>query len=374
MNDLDQSRERARRRRTARRRARRRLIVAITVVTAVSVVIAFALRDNSDAHHRGPLPIQVAHFRVPSSFSDRTIKIDLAEKLKTAPQVVILGTSRAMRMLPSYVKQLTGFSAFNAAVNGIGGLPDQWAFANYFHDRFPQAHLHYLWFVDIELFQNMGVGGRLGGEPRLTQYIPELLDPTQLSAARLQIALEQARNNMAISTGKPAASFYRTRRRMTADQLRAFSFYAADGGERPLWIKTGSDRLAAFKKGLAASLSRYQTIYRDKYPGRLPLSQQYFDKMLAALNGWGTSPVIVLTPVHPDLVAAIGQLGFTDRRRDVITYIKSLAATYHFTLVDMTNISSFGGSPDRFYDGVHMDPVNNARLLDVVIKRTQGAL
>jgi hypothetical protein len=374
MSDRDQARAQARRRRAARTRARRLLLAAIVVAAAAGSVIAFALRGNNSDAQRGPTPLQVAHYRVPSSFSDRTIKVDLAEKFKTAPQIVVVGTSRAMRMLPSYLKQKTGHSGFNAAVNGIGGLPDDWAFANYFHQRFPKAHPRYLWFVDVEAFQNMGVGGRLGGEPRLTKYIPELLNPRQLSAAQLQIALEQARTNMAISTGKPASTFYQTRRPLTADQLHAFSYFAADGGEGPRWVKTGNDRLIAFQKGFAKSLTRYREIYRDKYRGLLPLSQEYFAKMLAALNSWGTSPVIVLTTVHPDLLAAIGPLGFNDRRREVTAYIKSLAATYHFTFVDMTSISSFGGSPDRFYDGVHMDPLNNARLLDVVIERTNGAL
>jgi hypothetical protein len=357
--------------------ARRRLLVAFVIVVFAAVAIAIALRrgnGSSDARHRGQTPLQIAHYQVPTGFSDRTVKIDLADKLKTAPQFVIVGTSRAMRMLPSYLKQKTGLSGFNAAVNGIGGLPDDWAFANYFHEHFPNRHPRYLWFVDVEAFQNMGVGGRLAAVPRLTKYIPDLLNPKQLAVANLEIALEQARANMAASTGKPASTFYQTRRAPTADQLRAFSYFAADGGERPRWIKTGNDRLIAFQKGLAQSLTRYKAIYRDKYSSLLPLSQQYFAKMLAALNSWGTSPVIVLTPVHPDLLATIGPLGFNDRRQEVIAYIKSLAATYHFTFVDMTYISSFGGSPDRFYDGVHMDPLNNARLLDVVIERTNGAL
>jgi hypothetical protein len=375
MSDGDQARAQARRRRAARARARRRLILAVVVVIVAAAAIAFALRnDNSDARHRGPSPLQAAHYRVPSSFSDRTIKVDLADKLTTAPQIVVAGTSRAMRMLPSYLKQKTGHTGFNAALNGIGGLTDDWAFANYFHERFPNAHPHYLWFVDVESFQNMGVGGRLGGEPRLTKFIPELLDPAQLAAAKLQIALDKARADMAASTGKPASSFYQTRPPLTADQKRAFTYYAADGGERPRWIKTGNDRLLAFQKGYDLSLTRYETIYRDKYPSLLPMSQEYFTKILAALNSWGTSPVIVLTPVHPDMLAAIGPLGFNDRRQEAIAYIKSLAATYHFTFVDMTDISSFGGSPDHFYDGVHMDPLNNARLLDAIIERTNGTL
>jgi hypothetical protein len=368
------SRDHLRQRTIASRRAHRRARVTIAAVATAATLVAFTPASVGADPHRGPLPIQVAHFRVPSSFSDRTIKVDLAERLTAAPQIIILGSSRAKLILPSQLLRETGHSGFNAAVNGIGGLPSAWAFVNYFHQRFPKARPRYLWFVDVETFQNMGIGGRLGGEPRLARYIPELLDPTQLAAAKLQIALDKARADMAAFTGLPASSFYQTRPALTAAQIREFSFYSADGGKGPRWIKTGNARLLAFQTGLAQTVSRCETIYRDKYPSLLPQSQEYFAKMLAALTSWGTSPVLVLTPVHPDLLAAIRPLGFDDRRQEAIAYIRSFAASYGFTLLDMTDISSFGGSPDHFYDGVHMDPVNNARLLDAIIERTNGAL
>ena len=66
--------------------------------------------------------------------SDRPIKACLVERLAQAPSLVILGSSRAEKVEPSYLRTRTGLTGFNAAVSSA--TPDDaWAFANLLHDR-----------------------------------------------------------------------------------------------------------------------------------------------------------------------------------------------------------------------------------------------
>src|SRR5919201_6260074 len=47
---------------------------------------------------------------------DRSIKLDLLQRLKRGPQILILGDSRGRQAQPSQLERLTGHTAFNAAV------------------------------------------------------------------------------------------------------------------------------------------------------------------------------------------------------------------------------------------------------------------
>ncbi|MBN2385601.1 MAG: hypothetical protein JXB85_01175 [Anaerolineales bacterium] len=49
-------------------------------------------------------------------YPSRTAKYELYHRLATTPQVVILGSSRAMRLQPTYVQQTLGYTAFNWAL------------------------------------------------------------------------------------------------------------------------------------------------------------------------------------------------------------------------------------------------------------------
>src|SRR5262245_26136086 len=90
----------------------------------------------------------------PKPPTDRSIKLDLIAKLKRNPQILILGDSRGRQAEPSYLRRLTGHSAFNGAVMG-GTAPDAWVFIRDTADRFPNQKRRYIWFVSSGLAGNI---------------------------------------------------------------------------------------------------------------------------------------------------------------------------------------------------------------------------
>ena len=62
--------------------------------------------------------------------TDRSVKLDLIGKLKRGPEILVLGDSRGRQAQPSFVRRLTGYGAFNAAVTG-GTAADAWVFTRY---------------------------------------------------------------------------------------------------------------------------------------------------------------------------------------------------------------------------------------------------
>ena len=116
---------------------------------------------------------------------DSSTKVQLLEALKQPPQVVVLGSSRAMRIEPSYIAQKTGLRSFNAAVRS--GTPlDAWAFANFIHDHFQGASPRYLWMLDVNAFQyqSPAIHDNLFHTPQLSRYFPTA-DQNSLSLSDL---------------------------------------------------------------------------------------------------------------------------------------------------------------------------------------------
>jgi selenophosphate synthetase-related protein len=52
--------------------------------------------------------------------------------------------------------------------------------------------------------------------------------------------------------------------------------------------------------------------------------------------------------------------------------VQSLKTKYRFVFVDITDITTWGGDPNGFYDGVHMTTDNTAKATDYVLKQTGG--
>jgi hypothetical protein len=278
--------------------------------------------------------------------SDRTIKWCLAERLPSAPGLVVLGSSRAMKVEPDYLQARTGLSAFNAAVSA-GGPPDAWAFANFLHDRFPGARERVLWLLDVAAFRAKPPDSGLAGTPDLAQY----LGGPPSAAARA-------------ATARPTACTFRTSAgtRYSARGLRVHDFHDA-----------ALARGATLADGLRVSIADYSRIY-SRYPALSPTAEDWFARTVAALDSWGSPPVVVLTPLQPTLERTLGPLGWSARHAEVTAYLHALQAHARLTVLDASDVSAFGGDPAAFYDGVHMTAPNVRTLLDWVLARTGPAL
>jgi len=91
-------------------------------------------------------------------------------------------------------------------------------------------------------------------------------------------------------------------------------------------------------------------------------------------NANSATPVIVLTPMQPEMLARVAPLGYDARYHDVLTYLRSLQVRYRFKLLDFTHLVSFGGRAADFYDGYHMTVANTQRLVNAVLSQAPGAL
>lgn len=146
--------------------------------------------------------------------------------------------------------------------------------------------------------------------------------------------------------------------------------YGANG----LLLSNSYDARRAAGYTLSESLEHYIAKARRKHLGRghcsasKPRSQVYFEKTLRLLNDHGTTPVIVLMPVHPAAMRALRDSGLRRSHRHLVSYLKSLSHSYRLRVVDLSRISSFDGDASGFYDGVHMTRANSDKAMNAVFR------
>jgi hypothetical protein len=275
---------------------------------------------------------------------DRVYKVGLLEALRTPPQLVIFGGSRAQRFEPSFAGKLTGLPAFNFAVQN-SRPEDVYAMSRLLFWRAPNVKVRCIWALQASTMSDSPLHPGLLAEPQLTQFLP--------------------------------AYFVRAQRKISQPtqgrELQSWDEFSSRGQ----LLHNGYDVRLDSGISFAATLSGYLSKMVPKAAAPMPYEQtrakEYFERTLKLYNLHGVEPVLVIMPYHPDALAAFRAAGWDAKEEAFKMYLDSLRGKYRFRLVDYTDISAFHGSPDEFYDGAHITAVNARRILAQVVKDEPGA-
>ena len=277
----------------------------------------------------------------------------------------MLGSSRALKAEPSYLQQLTGLTGFNAAAAN-GKTEDGFAYANLFHDRWPDAPIKYLWLLEVEAFRPLPPSPQLLAEPELARHFPASL--------RASTRLDDFQRLFEWNTAKASAkTVWRAARGAPQEgavvELAPDGFREVDQHDRSEAAGVSFDaRLAesvATAKGFVPVMQR---------TGLAPEARSYFEQAVADMNEAGTEPVIVLGPVHPRYREAMGGAAYDRLNDELTTYLDGLHDRLKFTVVDRRDLDSFGGSPSEFYDGIHLHVANMRKMLASAVQEAGPAL
>lgn len=343
------------------RHARRAPVFVAGVVLIAALVMGLVLILNVIADPYGTVG---THLLPTVTTSDRTVKADRIEELATAPQLVVLGSSRAMRYEPSYLERKTGLTTFNAGINGIGGTADAWAFTQFMHEVWPESHPAYLWLIDVESFVPFAIQARTANERRLAKYVGAGgTGPLELT----KDVWENRTTMFSLATAWDSARILLYKEDAKDKQNRYQKTILADGvlKERP-WSQKEWD------KRYPNSVQRYSELYKTVYRRLDPEAERYFEQTLRFMNEQGAAPLLVVTPINPKLAKVLNPLGRTQRHRQVMQYIDALHGTYRFEFLDLTDPSLFDFDPKEFYDGVHMTSVNTRKAIDCILAESGG--
>jgi hypothetical protein len=155
----------------------------------------------------------------------------------------------------------------------------------------------------------------------------------------------------------------------TAEMPRTYGFlrnrYSARG--LLLWNRYDERRAAGYT--LREALDAY--IARMLHTGRTSSApdtraRRYFEDTIRLLNERGTTPVIVLMPIHPRVLRVMNEHDMGGERQRLRDYLAELGNTLSIKVLDFTTIRSFNGRADWFYDGVHITRRNTNRVITAV--------
>ena len=305
-------------------------LVILLVVALTAIGVALALKhSNADAN---TIPNTNTGGQACTDTGDRFTKLQLINQLPAAPHVLVLGSSRARVAMPAAVEALTGGQAFNSGVQG-GGAADEYVFTRLLAQRFPAAKPAYLIFVDVEIAGD-GVNPNLADDPLARPFLGADASPAKSACVDNQ-------------------------------------FYSADGGlAYPPASTAGRAQLVA--QGVAEAL---RGIPADaKIPRHIkPAATMYFQQLLRFMNAQGATPVIVLNPIYPTILAARLRYGFPELKA-AKTYIAWLHKRYHFIFLNCADIRTWGGSKSNFWNKNHIDRPGMARILQYAVQHSHGVL
>ena len=315
--------------------SRRRIVIACVVLAALVLAgwAAFGRKPSTMSPQlRARLDIA----------SDRMQKTDLIQKLTAAPQVVVLGGSRALRFDPAYIKKRTGLTGFNAAVTGARP-EDAWALVNLLHAQFPKARFRFLWIIHADEFAPKRLDPGLVYDATLASYFPPALITPQIRAEVAHLRI---------------------------DPMQLGRLFAPDGmvihdGFNRLFPRPGVDA-SEVRNNIAQALRAYA-----KTPAKLSArSVLYFEKTLTLMQSiTAAPPVVVSAPVDARILAAIVNRGWSVRQGLLLQFLAGLHSRYRFDFADFSKAAACGCTANDFFDGIHLRPSGADKVVNAVLRR-----
>lgn len=273
-----------------------------------------------------------------------------------APDVLILGTSRAVEIDPAVVEQRTGRTAYNASVSN-GAAREFLTMYSYADLRSPGDAPDVLLMLDLESFD--------GRQPtvRVRDYQRRIVDARAAchdpEACRIDwrlaawaIAIDA---NLRETGGRPWQE--------TQDE----NGKQIDGGLLRA-ERDGVDLDAVRARRIGIRSGSYG---RGGFDRLYPAPSIAIERLIALANARGVQPTIAITSMHPDCIHTCGPRGWFARRSAVRARLTDLERRYDMHWIDLSYPSSWGGSGASFLDEVHLRP--SAALLVIDRLRRFGA-
>jgi hypothetical protein len=328
------------------RESRRGLTAALTGAAAVvlALLVSAVPAVSASVGERAGLGAAADLGAVAPPSYDRTVKCDLVERLPEPPELVIFGGSRAQRFEPSVAEQLTGLPAFNFAVQN-SRPEDAYAMARYLFWRAPGVKLRCVWALQATSLSDSPLHPGLLAEPRLSQFLPAYL-------------LDEQRGVSVSTEGRELAPDTR---------------FTARGSLVRNGYDTRLERGIPFESTLQEYLATMVPRAAEPAPYDKTRARKFFERTLQLFNLHGVEPVLVIMPYHPAALSAFRAVGWDVKEEEFKAYLESLRGAYRFHLLDYTDIASFHGLEDAFYDGAHIRAANARRILSQAVKDAPAA-
>lgn len=300
-----------------------------------------------------------SHLIEPLVRDSRSEKVALFEQQLSKAEGLILGSSRTMKLEPSYLQARTNLSFFNFGVNH--GRPEDFLaivqLYNVSTGHFPKSVLIG---VDVAaLNDNVPSDARLIAEPKLYSFVRNKLPWTEefdrlsqlFSYQQFTSSIKSLRNNL-IANASQAAS-------------NPIEVFAPDGVIQ--YLQRQAERLDGkydFEKAMQCNNKEFLSVFG----GMSKLSHRrlsYLHDVVSLCEQQGCQVTMFLTVHHPTLRNTLSQkTDFERLEQDAKAALQKITDECHARFVDLSTLDTFGGDPNEFVDGIHPLEPNTRLMID----------
>lgn len=282
-------------------------------------------------------------------------KLELIEKFQPPPKALIIGSSRVMSFDPEIVEEILGKRCFNFSVGARA--ESYYAVLRLALEKYNAPLDTVIVQVEPEVFHpSLPADPQARFEPEYSQYF--IYGPkgaTLLEKIALLITLEQV--------GESIDSIFRLIRKETDKQKIA---YKENGFsiqiQREADIKNNRFNLDAI---IDKRLRRYpeRSFLLSKFTGLSETRKKYWQDFLDICRERNIKVYACMPPVHPRLLELLYGLGAERIFKETEKYLKETVSEKDWVFKNYTNIETFNGDAQLFYDEIHMQPENCNKLL-----------
>ncbi len=294
------------------------------------------------------------HQKIPNFRQD---KLELVAQAKPAPDTLVLGSSRVMCISPEQVEGYIGGSVFNFGM--VNAKPE---------DCYSALRL---------VVEDLGIPIKkivLGlDHAALNADVPSVAEALNNADFAKYLIHHEGTRNFANSALPMLISMEQTR--TSIRMIRQLATGVTD--EKARILPNGQVDYIAQNAEIASGdfdLNRLldkrirsqpiRGMHMDKFFEPDPLGLAYLGSLLEYCQQNQIQVYAYSTTYHPRQVEVLNSFPNKEVLAEVVDTVGGLLAEYGIEYHDFTNLESFGGSREFFYDGVHMRAENEALLID----------
>lgn len=296
------------------------------------------------------------HGLAPLTLTARGAKSLGVARASDSVEGLVLGSSRVLTLSPAELEARAGVGFYNAGVY-YGRTEDFLALTRRFQKTHRRSPRELVIGLDIDAFADqIGPDPELIRTAELRREVPECIS----IADRWQPARELLSWHQTAGALKLLYATAHARTPALDEHFAADGSIVYEGRNRR--IQRGDyDWTEAYNYDRDV----YFGLYRQ-YRRLSPMRQNAWRELMRLCEANGVELTVFLTPMHPRLLKELQTLpSFDTRREEVIRFVAdTLPRGGDFT--DLTDIASFAGDPDQFYDAVHLRSVNASRVVDAL--------
>ena len=287
---------------------------------------------------------------------ERHQKTALMHQMQPPPDMLIVGSSRMMRVKPALVAERTGLRPFNAAIPGA--YPIDFLVMYRFATEELHAPLRQL-LVGVDpliFFGGEGSYRKIENNAELRRFLPAQGGLTS-DIGQLSLLVSPAQSKDALK------SLFHALRPATHEKAM-WRVFEPDGWQSRNYQDAKREAGKWDQEAIVAKQLKGWYMNPTKPPA--PATFTDLEALIARAAADGVRTTVVATPTTARVKDHWRDTGFANQERQIRARLSEIADRHGARFADYSSVENYGGDPTEFYDTIHPTAVNTRLIVEAL--------